>query len=247
MKVHNATGRHRVVLVCEHASAFIPQRFNNLGLSDEAAVSHIAWDPGAAVTARYLAQMLDAVLLEGAASRLLYDCNRPPESPGAIVERSEIYDIPGNLKLSSSQRLQRVRSYYTPFSETLANVLAKHHTEPVLVTMHSFTPIYNGVRRNFDVGILHDADQRLADAIINVADSFDIRRNEPYGPADGVTHTLKKHGIKNKLHNVMLEIRNTLIANDKQCMQLATHFERWINRALQQLSVQDEIEIIDPE
>lgn len=244
VKVHNATGRHRVVLVCEHASAFIPERFNNLGLSPEAAASHIAWDPGAVLTARYLAEKLDAVLVEGTVSRLLYDCNRPPESPGAIVEHSEIYDIPGNTNLTESQRRQRIDSYYVPFSDILASVLEKHHCEPVLVTMHSFTPVFNGVPRNLDVGILHDADQRFADAMLNVADGYTIRRNEPYGPEDGVTHTLQKHGIENNLHNLMIEIRNTLITDDKQCMQMAADLESWIVGALQQLSLKDNPENI---
>jgi predicted N-formylglutamate amidohydrolase len=42
---------------------------------------------------------------------------------------------------------------------------------------------------------------------------YRICRNEPYGPEDGVTHTLKEHALANGLLNVMIEIRNDLIAN----------------------------------
>jgi predicted N-formylglutamate amidohydrolase len=41
-----------------------------------------------------------------------------------------------------------------------------------------------------------------------------VRRNEPYGPADGVTHTLKEHGLANGLLNVMIEVRNDLIRDE---------------------------------
>jgi predicted N-formylglutamate amidohydrolase len=235
VNVHNANGRHRVVLVCEHASAYIPEQVKNLGLSAEAASSHIAWDPGAAVTARYLSEYLDAVLVEGAVSRLLYDCNRPPESPGAMVERSELYDVPGNTGLTPAQRQQRVDAYYKPFTETLSSALQNHHSKPVLVTVHSFTPVYNGVPRDLDIGILHDTDADLANAMLNVAGGYIIKRNEPYGPEDGVTHTLLKHGIANQYANVMIEIRNTLIATDSECRVVAQAIGGWINESLKHL------------
>jgi len=38
-----------------------------------------------------------------------------------------------------------------------------------------------------------------------------IRRNDPYGPEDGVTHSLKIHGLAQGLPNVMIEIRNDLL------------------------------------
>ena len=38
---------HPLILVCEHASRFIPAGLNDLGLSHEAAHEHIAWHIGA--------------------------------------------------------------------------------------------------------------------------------------------------------------------------------------------------------
>ena len=34
------------------------------------------------------------------------------------------------------------------------------------MTVHSFTPIYNGTRRELGLGVLHDADRRFADAFL---------------------------------------------------------------------------------
>ena len=218
----NAAAGSSLVLVCEHASCFIPHHLQALGLSEELQASHIAWDPGALAVAEYLSQRLDARLVASRVSRLVYDCNRPPEAPDAVPGRSEVFDIPGNAALSEADRLERARRYYAPFDSLLRATLIGSAPRPpatVMVTVHSFTPVYKGQPRTTEIGILHDSDSRLADEILALAPRHSdllFRRNDPYGPADGVTHTLKRHGIGNGLLNVMLEIRNDLIASAAQ-------------------------------
>lgn len=210
----------RVILVCEHASRLLPQSLGTLGLSEEALESHIAWDPGALAVSRLMAESLDATLVFQRFSRLVYDCNRPPESPAAMPEKSEVFEISGNVGLDQAARDARTQALYLPFRDTLSS-LVKSRVEagraPVIVTMHSFTPIYFGMQRLVEIGILHDADARLADAMLAAASEdkrYDVRRNEPYGPDDGVTHTLKEHGLSNGLPNVMIEVRNDLIKDE---------------------------------
>jgi len=234
--VYNARGRYPVVLVCEHASDFIPVQYRNLGLDGRARVSHIAWDPGALTTARFLADQLDAVLVEGTVSRLVYDLNRPPESPTAVPQQSEAYTVPGNQGLTPAEHQLRVEHYYQPFKDALEKTLQSHHCEPVLVTVHSFTPVYNGKVREVELGILHDTDQRLADAILQLAGGYNIQRNQPYGPEDGVFHTLQLHGVTNQIHNVMLEIRNDLLTDEQGCQKIASKIAAWLNDALKMLS-----------
>lgn len=82
--VENADGDSGILLVCEHASATLPARYGDLGLATETLSSHIAWDPGALAVARFLSQKLDATLVFQRFSRLIYDCNRPPESLSLI-------------------------------------------------------------------------------------------------------------------------------------------------------------------
>jgi len=87
---------------------------------------------------------------------------------------------------------------------------------PVLLTIHSFTPVYAGRKRDVQLGILHDTDTRFADSLLAALEAevpLVIRRNEPYGPRDGVAHTLATHGIRRGLLNAMIEIRNDLIAS----------------------------------
>lgn len=237
VEVINPGGAHDAVLICEHASAHIPPEFNDLGLSSDAVASHIAWDPGALATARAMSKHMDAVLVASCVSRLVYDCNRPPEAPSAMPEVSEIYSVPGNQNLSEEERGARIEAYYRPFETTVAKVLSRRHFPPVLVTIHSFTPTFRGQTRDVEIGILHDDDARLADAILSAASGYDIRRNEPYGPIDGVTHTLKHHALPAKLLNVMIEIRNDLIATPESCTSMAHTLTDWIEQGLAALNL----------
>jgi predicted N-formylglutamate amidohydrolase len=231
-----------IVLVCEHASAFIPSEFKNLGLSKEVLTSHVAWDPGALGVAEALSEMLEAELVASGISRLIYDCNRPPDAPAAMPARSEIYDIPGNVGLTAAQRAARADAYYAPFRMAVDAALAVRE-KAVLVTIHSFTPVYHGKTRDVEIGILHDRDSGLADAILEAAADHDahvVRRNEPYGPNDGVTHTLIEHGVSKGRPNVMIEVRNDLIRTADAQREMASLLAGWLRQAVEQITCAQE-------
>lgn len=226
----NASGASSVVLVCEHASHFIPERFDHLGLLPELHQSHVAWDPGAFGVAQRLSDRLDAALIAGGVSRLVYDCNRPPEAPDAMPARSEVVDIPGNAHLSVIDRAERVARYYEPFRSAVASQIARTNA-PVLVTIHSFTPTFHGKTRPVEIGVLHDDDARLADAMMERAAQHTdakVQRNEPYGAEHGVTHTLKTHALPGKYLNVMLELRNDLIEKESTQIGMADMIAAWL-------------------
>ncbi len=209
----NARGQRQALLVCEHASRFIPSSLNGLGLSDEAARSHAAWDIGALELSIELMGASDAPLVHSRVSRLVYDCNRPPTAPDAIPPKSERFDVPGNENLSNARRTARVAEVYEPFRDLLSRTLDTCPAPPVLITIHSFTPIYRGQPRTVELGILHDSDDRAAQLLLEAAhgSGLDTALNEPYSATDGVTHTLREHGLKRGLPNVMIEVRNDLI------------------------------------
>lgn len=212
------------MIVCEHASNHIPEKYNRLGLAEELLERHIAWDPGAAIVTRRLSEKLNAPALLGGFSRLLYDCNRPNDAFDAVPVRSEIYDIPGNLDLSESDMQERINSFYLPFHATLTSALDAMSQQPVLVTIHSFTPVYHGHEREVEIGILHGADARLADAMVQLSSEhieMNVQKNEPYGPDDGVMHTLERHGVRRGILNVMIEIRNDFLITEEQCVAIA--------------------------
>jgi predicted N-formylglutamate amidohydrolase len=206
------------LIVCEHAANTFPQDWGTLGLDAAQRQAHIAWDPGALGVARALSQVLDATLVAATVSRLIYDLNRPPHAAGAMAAHSEIHTIPGNANLSPEARAERTAAIYLPFHARLRSEIALRLARgvvPVLVTVHSFTPVYHGRPRAVELGVIHDADPHLAHAVVNEAaarTTLDVRLNDPYSAADGVTHTLALQATPMGLANVMLEIRNDLIA-----------------------------------
>jgi len=231
-------GASAVLLVCEHASRMIPEGLNNLGLDETAAQSHIAWDPGALHVAERLSEALDATLIAQKISRLVYDCNRPPESDQAVRAESEVFHIPGNTGLSAAQYAERTAYIYRPFRQAVAEAV-KTRPQTVLVTIHSFTPVYNGTPRAVQVGILHDTDRRLADAMLNAAvkdPKYNVQRNAPYGPEDGVTHTLQEHAVAHGHLNVMIELRNDLLADDAGVAAITTWLQSLLTSAIPELA-----------
>ena len=237
--LYNADGTGPVLLVCEHATNHIPAHLDNLGLDQDARFSHVAWDPGAMAVATHMSRIMDARLVASTVSRLVYDCNRPPEATGAMPVRSELFDIPGNTGLSDAAKAERVATVYDPFRTLLADTIAASPIPPVLVTIHSFTPVYMGQSRAVEIGILHDDDARLADAMLTLAPAhteLNTLRNDPYGPEDGVTHTLKLHALPNGLLNVMIEVRNDLIADEAAQLAMAETLANLVNDALARLT-----------
>ncbi len=239
--IENAAARGRVILVCEHASHHVPAVWGDLGLTAGQCRAHIAWDPGALALAKGLMRRLDAVLIHAPVSRLIYDCNRAPDMTGAMPARSELHDIPGNAAIPADERLARTEAVYLPWASALHGLIARRIAQglrPVIVTMHSFTPVYFGTPRAVEFGIIHDADPALAVAIHGAALSQTKLRaeiNQPYSAADDVTHTLRLHATPYGLPNAMLEIRNDLIATDAACEAMAETLAPVINMGLEEI------------
>lgn len=239
--VERPAGRGPFLIVCEHAANAFPPPWGTLGLDAAQQRAHIAWDPGALGLARALSQKLDATLVAAGLSRLIYDLNRPPHAPGAIAARSEIHDIPGNRALSPAERAARTEAIYLPFHARLRAEIAlrlARGQHPVLVTVHSFTPVFHGAPRAVELGVIHDADAGLARAVLHEAvarTTLDVRLNEPYSAADGVTHTLALQATPMGLANVMLELRNDLIATPEAQDAMADTLAAVLNGALSRM------------
>ena len=242
----NPEGAGVALLLCEHASCHVPGRYGGLGLREEWRESHAAWDPGARAVALRLAQALDAPLVASRVSRLVYDCNRPPDSAGAMPVLSEVVEVPGNRDLTPEQCEERIATVYRPFCDAVSALIAARRGRglpTVLITVHSFTPVFYGQRRETEIGILHDEDSRMADAMLAEAGRLPgrrIERNRPYGPEDGVTHSLKIHGIAQGLANVMIELRNDLVADEAGVEAMARDLMTMIEPALAALGLAGE-------
>lgn len=240
VEILNSGGTGRVVLLCEHASSHIPDAYGGLGLAEADRLSHAAWDPGARDLTLALSAALDAPSVMSTVSRLVYDCNRPPEAASAMPEKSELIDVPGNRNLTQSERDARTATVYQPFCRAVSEVLDGRGADTVVVTVHSFTPVYFGKPRAVEFGLLHDADSRLVDAMLDHADRLPgrrVERNEPYGPADGVTHSLRLHALSRGLANVMIEVRNDLMRTQEDIAARAQEILQLLEPALMDIAI----------
>ena len=229
VRITNREGRSPIVLVCDHASNFLPAQYAKLGLDNADLTRHIAWDPGALAVAAHMAQALDAVLVESCISRLVIDCNRPLDAPDLISAVSETTAIPGNANLSADERAARIALSWTPFHDAIEEVVSHRlhdGRETLLVSIHSFTPVYKGVGRPWHIGVIHDEDVRLSSPLIaslRALSGVVVGDNQPYSPADQVYFTLERHGRSRGLVCAMIEIRNDeLSAEEGVC--------RWADR-----------------
>jgi predicted N-formylglutamate amidohydrolase len=216
--VVNEAGASPILLVCEHASNFIPPAYGKLGLPPEELDRHIAWDIGAAELARELSARLDAPLFLSGYSRLLIDCNRPPGSATSIPERSEATDIPGNRGIDAAERARREAAFFTPFHSRIAAALDARQAagRPTrVIGIHSFTPVFLGVPRIWEMGVLYARAERFAGSLIaglRAADpSLTIGDNEPYRIEPEMDHTVPVHGDARGLEAVLVEVRQDLL------------------------------------
>ena len=199
VRVTNRSGTSPFVLVCDDASNHMPPQYGTLGLPEADMLRHIAWDPGALPVSQLMAEMLDAPLVEAGVSRLAIDCNRPLDAPDLIPGVSETTVIPGNTALTQRDRAARIALSWQPFHsaiETLVDERAAAGRDAWLVSIHSFTPVYKGVARPWEIGIIHDDDERLSAPLIGELEAlqrFTVGDNEPYSPADRVYFTLERH------------------------------------------------------
>ncbi len=219
VEILNVGGRSDIVLICEHASNYIPASFNGLGLSADELVRHIAWDIGAESVSRSLSKLLDAPCFLGKYSRLLIDLNRPIASPTSIPQRSEATDIPGNIDLEEADRQCRIDRIFTPFQSAVAAYLDLRQQEgrkTTIVAIHSFTPVFLGQNRPWHAGILFDKSADFGREIIERLSRITglmIGANVPYVIERISDYAIPVHGEDRGLEALLVEIRQDLIGS----------------------------------
>lgn len=217
--VHPA-GKAPVLLVCDHAANRIPASLGGLGLPAADLARHIAWDIGAARVAEHLARRLDAPALLSTYSRLVVDVNRTLDCPTLIAEASDGAAIAGNRDLSEAARRQRLEQIYHPYHAAVAAAVERFLAQgvrPVLLSIHSFTPVWDGFQRPWQLGVLWARDGRLAHrllAALRAEPDLTVGDNEPYSALTGPNQTLDEHAEARGLASAALEIRQDLIETE---------------------------------
>ena len=217
-KVLNPLSDVPILLVCDHASCRFPGALGDLGLDPFARRCHLAIDIGAGPLTERLARRLGVTAVLSRYSRLIVDCNRELLDPGAFLEFGDGILVPGNRNLTQADKDLRADAIYWPYHGAIDAQLRRLRTigpPPAFISVHSFTPVLNGVSRPWQVGVLWDKDQSLSEIFIDEfrAAGLHTGDNEPYSGKAPQDYTIDNHAEPIDLPHVGIEIRQDLIAD----------------------------------
>jgi predicted N-formylglutamate amidohydrolase len=234
--VYNGNGRSPLLLVADHAGNIFPRALGRLGISAAEAARHIALDIGIANLSRMVADALDAALIQQNYSRLVIDCNRPPGAATSIPEISEVTPVPGNVGLSTAERMAREREIFRPYHDAIAAELERRRevkAPTALIALHSFTPVFKAAARPWHAALLYHRDPRLARALLALLrnDGLTVGDNEPYFVSDETDYTIPVHGERRNIPHALIEIRQDLLADEKGQREWAQRLARIVPEA----------------
>lgn len=228
-----------LLFVCDHAANALPHAYDRLGLEAAALDTHIAYDIGAAEVARALAEACRAPAVLARWSRLLIDLNRGADDPTLIAKLSDGRIVPGNRNVDSGETARRLREFHLPYHAAIEGEIAHARAAgivPVIASIHSFTPVWKGVKRPWDVGILWDRDDRLARPLIAalMCAGFRVGDNEPYS-GELENDCMFVHGTTNGLPHALIEIRQDLIGTEKDARAFAGRLRPVLSKAIAEM------------
>lgn len=238
VNILNGNFDHPLLLVCEHAGQAIPKSLNGLGISNADLDSHIGWDIGAEAVTRGIAEALGAPAVLQRYSRLVIDCNRPPDAPDGIPETSHKIEIPGNRRLKPNARNARRQEIFEPFQHAVSNCFERHPRRIVL-SIHSFNPKLDGTVRPWDVSFLFRKDSEtsryLSDCMHEMHPDLIIGMNEPYQIDNDSDWFVPHHGEAQGVAHSLIEIRNDLIRTPEDQAKWAQNLTAAITRFLRKV------------
>jgi len=201
-----------LLLLCDHASAALPDGYGRLGLDPALFDTHIAHDIGAATVTRALAARFGAAAVLGRWSRLLIDLNRGADDPTLVMKLSDGSIIPGNRAAGPDEVARRIQDFHAPYHDAVTAELDRIGPLASIMSIHSFTPAWKGKARPWEIGVLWDQDARLAKPLMQRLTQHAMiwGDNEPYsGRLEN--DCLNRHGTRRGLPHVLVEIRQDLI------------------------------------
>jgi predicted N-formylglutamate amidohydrolase len=207
----------RWLVTCDHATNRVPDCLGGtLGLPSADMGRHIAYDVGAAGVTRRLADRLNARAILADFSRLVIDPNRGEDDPTLVMKLYDGTIIPANRHVDAAETERRLNTFHRPYHAAYES-LATRLENTVICAVHSFTPRLNGRSpRPWPIGVLYSHhDDRLAKPLIArlEAEGFLTGDNEPYlGHLDG--DAIDRHALQKGRPNVLIELRNDLIAQE---------------------------------
>ncbi|KFE35969.1 N-formylglutamate amidohydrolase [Thioclava atlantica] len=229
----------RWLVTCDHARNTVPDWVNggDLGIAPEDMARHIAYDVGALGLSEALAERLDAPMIATDFSRLVIDPNRGEDDPTLVMKLYDGTIVPANRHADAAEIEKRLERLHRPYHRAY-EALAARRDDTVICAIHSYTPQLRGREpRPWHVAILHaPADPRLAHetiAALRAEGDLCVGDNQPYlGHLEG--DSIDRHALAHGRPNVLIEVRNDLIASADQQRAWADRLAPILQRVLAQ-------------
>jgi predicted N-formylglutamate amidohydrolase len=233
--VFRAESKGRFVIVCDHASNYIPEGLNNLGLGKADLQRHIAWDIGAGGIAARLSEHFDSPAVFCGTSRLVIDVNRQLDTEDLIPVMSDKTSVPGNQALTQDQRTQRIAEFFHPYHDAIESVIVRRLLvgEPfVFLSVHTMTHCLRGQERPWPIALSSYRDRKLSDPLLAILrrDGTLVGDNEPYNLDPAVDFSTPFHAIRRKLPHIQVEFRQDLVSSTEGQARWADFFASALER-----------------
>jgi len=223
-----------VLVTCEHATNDLPEDYSWTENDTRHFVNeHWGLDIGALEMARALAAELKCVFVHSLYSRLLLDTNRSIVSDTLFRRTGDGKEVDLNKDLTHEEEQKRIKRFYIPYYEALREISAKVDPTYVL-SIHSFTPVYQGEPRSMEIGVLYGHDSTKLAVDINEGMKTKGYISDINRPYDGITTmgTVKsliyaKHPTQRQ--GITFEFRNDILTNKERMNKLKTHTVEVIN------------------
>ena len=231
----SARKKKRILFIADHASNYIPKSLDNLGLNKNLFNTHIAYDLGIKELCINLSKLLKSKFITGEYSRLIIDLNRGLSDPTLIPEIVDRKIIPKNIKLSKNEKRNRISEVYNRYHNNIKRTIKSDHIT-ILISLHSFNPIFKNKKRNIHFGILSNQDRRLSNYIITEMRQRGLKvgDNEPY-EGNLIGDTMYKHGLKNNLYHTLIEVRNDLLSSSTNIHRVSMLLKKVVNNSINRI------------
>jgi predicted N-formylglutamate amidohydrolase len=213
----------KTLITCEHSSNRFPQ---HLSKEHELVDTHWAVDIGAEDVSGMLASNMQLPILSSRISRLVIDVNRPLTSDTLFRHQADGRTVKVNEYLSFEEKQDRIDRYWKPYRAELGTILTETPGLDFVLSIHSFTPNYEGQPREIEIGVLY-TDSKLEGSKFLAefaAKGYKVAENEPW-PASLCDILIPVTAAGKDM--VILEIRNDLASDP--------HFRRRITTDIQHI------------
>ncbi len=220
-----------VVFTCEHASNRVPSPLTTAPAEEALLRSHWGWDIGMRQMTMEAAAQTRSVAVLARFSRLVCDANRHRDSPTLILPAVEQTPLSFNQHLDEAEVARRQEHYHEPYHQAIDDALTErlHHPGPLLLlSMHSFTPVWQHQLRPMDVGVLFGEHHALAEELAAHLRSEGLYTalNAPYSGANGLMYAADRHSAAHQVPCLELELNQTLTSTPARVAALTPKIVR---------------------